>query len=141
MALDWDNIPSIPGVGVDWDYEPETSLGNRSWKRLIQTDLQNLLGVRSTAIKMITVDTELKGRLVDLSQKGLGVLLETALPVGEKTKIGFHLGQKTIVSQAVTKNSIRQAKSHRVGLEFVGLPGKMEDYIVQLVSSAGYGKI
>ena len=145
MASDWDKIPSIPGVGVDWEYEPATSLGNRSWKRLIQKDLHQLLGATSTQIKMVTASNEMKGSLVDISQKGLGVLLETALPVGEVTKIGFHLGKEKIVSKAVTKNRVSLAKNHqknyRIGLEFVGLSGKMEEYIVQLVSSTGYGKI
>ena len=141
MASGWDKIPSIPNLTVDWDYEPESALGKRLWKRLTTDDLQSVLGVNYTPVKMITADTEIKGRLVDLSRKGLGVLLETAIPVGEKGKIGFHLGKKTIVAQTVTKNSVRVARNHRVGMEFVCLPDQIEDYIVQLMSSGSYGKI
>ena len=141
MASKWDKIPSIQGLAVDWDYEPETSIGKRLWKRLVQQDLQSLLGTVSTPVKMITADTEIKGRLIDISQKGLGVLLENGLPVGKSGKVGFRLGKETIVSQAVTKNSHRLPVNHRVGLEFVGLNGKMEDYIAQLVTSDGYGQV
>lgn len=141
MASKWDKIPSIPNLSVDWDYEPETSLGKRLWKRLAQKDLQGLLGTKSTPVKMITSDTEIRGRLVDISQKGLGVLLENALPVGNSGKVGFKLGKETIVSQAVSKNSRRLPVNHRVGLEFVGLKGEMEEYIAQLVSSDSYGQV
>ncbi|MFT5699585.1 MAG: hypothetical protein ACI8ZB_002445 [Desulforhopalus sp.] len=141
MASDWNKISSIPGIAVDWEYEPESSLGNRLWKRLQQSDLQNLLDAKNTPVKMITADAELKGRLVDVSQKGLGVFFETPLPVGVTGKIGFPLGKQTIVSQAVTKNSVRVAINHRVGLEFVGLGEQMEDYIIHLVSSGGYGRV
>jgi hypothetical protein len=105
MTSKWDKIPSIPNLTVDWDHEPDTSLGKRLWKRLVQQDLQSLLGTSSTPVKMITADTEIKGRLVDISQKGLGVLLEDGLPVGKSERVGFRLGKETIVSQAVTKNS------------------------------------
>lgn len=141
MASKWDKIPSIPNLTVDWDYEPETSLGKRLWKRLVQKDLKNLLGTESTPVKMITADAEIKGRLVDISQKGLGVLMEDSLPLGKAGKVGFRLGKETIVSQAVTKNSRRLPVNHRVGLEFVGLSGKMEEYIAHLVSADSYGQI
>lgn len=141
MATNWDKIPSIPNLTVDWDYEPETSLGNRLWKRLVQQDLLRLFGIDSTSVKMITADTEIKGRLVDISQKGLGVLMEKGLAVGKAGKIGFRLGKETIVCQAITKNSRRFPVNHRVGLEFVGLNGKAEEYIAQLVSADSYGQV
>jgi len=141
MASKWDKIPSIPNLSVDWDYEPETSLGKRLWKRLMQKELQCLLGTTSTPVKMILADTEIKGRLVDISQKGLGVLLEDGLPVGKSGRVGFRLGKETIVSQAVTKNSRRLPVNHRVGLEFVELNNKMEEYIAQLVSSDSYRQV
>lgn len=141
MTSKWDKIPSITNLTVDWDYEPDTSLGNRLWKRLVQQDLQSLLGTSSMPVKIITADTEIKGRLVDISQKGLGILLEDGLPVGKSGRVGFRLGKETIVAQAVTKNSLRLSVNHRVGLEFVGLNGKMEDYIAQLVSSDSYGQV
>lgn len=141
MASGWDKIPSIPNLKVDWDYEPQTALGNRLWKRLLQKDLHNILGVKHTPVKMITASSEVQGRLVDISQKGMSILLDTALDRGVTGKVGFHLGKETIVSQAVAKNSTRLAKNHRVGMEFIGLPEKMEDYIVQLVSTESYGKL
>lgn len=140
MASSWDKIPSIPNLTVDWDYEPEHSLGKRMWKRLIQKDLHRLFGVKHTPVKMITAQSEMRGRLVDISQKGLGIIFDGALEEGANGKIGFHLGKETIVSQAVTKNSVRVAGNHRVGMEFIGLPQKIEEYIVQLVSAESYGQ-
>lgn len=141
MASSWDKIPSIPDLEVDWGYEPETTLGNRLFKRLLRKDLHRILGVKDTPVKMITADKEMRGRLVDISQKGLGIVVEKGLERGATGKIGFHLGKETIVTQAVMKNSVRQAGNHRVGMEFVGLPDTMEDYIVQLVSSESYGQV
>jgi len=140
MASSWDKIPSIPNIEVDWDYEPESSLGNRMWKRLIQKDLHRLFGVKHTSVKMIAGQSEMRGRLVDISQKGLGIMFDGAMERGGKGKIGFHLGEETIVSQVVTKNSVPVAGNHRVGMEFVGLPQNIEDYIVQLVSADSYGQ-
>lgn len=141
MASNWDKIPSIPNLTVDWDYTPETSFGKRLWKRMVQQDLRSLFGIDSTPVKMITAETEIKGRLVDISQKGLGVLLEDGLPAGKMGKIGFRLGKETIVSQVVTKNSRRLSVNHRVGLEFVGLNRKMEDYLADLSSADSYGQV
>ncbi len=141
MASGWDKIPSIPDLEVDWGYEPETALGNRLWKRLVRNDLRRILGVKDTPVKMITADSEMRGRLVDISQKGLGVLVDKEVERGATGKIGFHLGNETIITQAVMKNSVRQAGNHRVGMEFIDLSDKMEDYIVQLVSSESYGQV
>lgn len=141
MTSGWDKIPSIPNLEVDWDYVPETALGNRLWKRLQQKDLRRILGVKSTPVKIITADSELRGRLLDISQKGLGLLLDKGFEKGETGKIGFHLGKETIITQAVTRNSIRQADNHRVGMEFIGLPDDIEHYIVQLVSAESYGQV
>ncbi len=140
MASSWDKIPSIPNIEVDWDYEPGNSLGNRMWKRLIQRDLHRLFGVKHTPVKMITGQTEMWGRLLDINQKGLGIMFDGALEKGAEGKIGFNLGKEAIVSQAVTKNSVRVAQNHRVGMEFVGLPQPIEEYIVQLVSADSYGQ-
>lgn len=141
MASGWDKIPSIPNLEVDWGYEPENTLGNRLWKRLQRRDLRRILGVKETPVKMVTADSEMRGRLVDVSQKGLGVLVDRGLERGATGKVGFHLGKETIVAKAVMKNSVRQAGNHRIGMEFVDLSGSMEDYIVHLVSSESYGQV
>lgn len=140
MASGWDKIPSIPNLEVDWDYEPENALGNRRWRRLQQPNLTRILGVPSTPVKMITANAELRGRLLDISQKGVGLMLEKGFERGETGKVGFHLGKETIISKAVTRNSVRQADNNRVGLEFIDLPGDMEEYIAELVSAESYGQ-
>lgn len=141
MASKWDDIPSIPDLEVDWEYKPETSLGNRSNKRLVQKDLKNLFGVDYTPVKMITARTEISGRLVDISQKGLAVLLEKGLQVGETGKVGFHLGKETIISKAITKNSMKLPTNHRVGMAFVGLSGELENYIAELITAESFRPI
>jgi hypothetical protein len=138
MASKWDKIPSIPDLEVDWEYKPETSLGNRNSKRLAQKDLRNLFDVEYTPVKMITATAEMSGRLVDISQKGFAVLLEKGLQVGETGKVGFHLGKETIVSKVIAKNSVKLPTNHRVGMAFVGLSHELENYIADLVTAESF---
>ena len=35
----WDNIPSLEGLSVDWEYEPENAMGKRAKDRMVAKDL------------------------------------------------------------------------------------------------------
>lgn len=141
MASDWDKIPSIPNLEVDWDYEPESALGNRSWKRLVKQDLNRMLGVRDTPVKLMVNDTEILGSLLDVSQGGVGVLLKQPMAVGALNKIGFFLGKETIISKVTTMYSTAWEDRHRIGMQFVGLAENSQGAIEQLVVSGGFDRL
>mgnify|MGYP000996368894 CR=1 FL=1 len=75
----WDDIPSLEGLEVDWQFEPENPLGKRGWVRMENSDLYSLLGVKSIAVKVVSKNFEGKGYLVDIAQSGLAVLMDTQL--------------------------------------------------------------
>ena len=52
--ISWDDIPSLDGVGVDWDYKPLTSLDKRKFVRLDMGAVFQLLESREIAVKLAT---------------------------------------------------------------------------------------
>jgi hypothetical protein len=134
----WDDIPSLEGLEVDWQFEPENPLGKRTWVRMERSDLYSLLDVKSIPVKVVSKNFDGKGYLVDIAQSGLAVLLETQLNQDQKVKIGFFLGKQKIVSRGIVRNVLDQQGRYRTGMEFVELGKEYESFIVGLVSSKVY---
>lgn len=134
----WDDIPSLDGLEVDWQFEPESPLGKRAWVRISNSDLLPLLGVRSIPVRVVSKDFDGKGYLVDIAQSGLGVLLDTKLAGSEQVKIGLFLGKQKIVSRAVIRNVRTEEGGHRTGMEFVDLEKEYESFISGIISTKGY---
>ncbi len=136
--VNWDDIPSLEGLEVDWQFEPENPLGKRAWVRIVNSDLYPLLGVKSIPVKVVSKDCDSKGYLVDLGQSGVAVLLDTQLGLNQQVKIGFFLGKQKIVSRAIVRNVRDEQGRHRVGIEFVELNKEYESFIAGLISSKVY---
>jgi len=45
----WDDIPSLEGIGVDWEYKPVTTLGKRGFVRLNSEEIHVLFEVKETS--------------------------------------------------------------------------------------------
>ena len=131
----WDEIPSIEGLSVDWEYEPENSLGKRAYSRIINKELLPLLGVPKVPVKLVTSSKEVTGQLIDLSQSGLATLSERLFTEGEQVKLGFFLKDHKVVSKGIVRNVTRVEKMYRIGIEFVDLKDESIDFIRSLVSS------
>ena len=41
--VSWDDIPSIDGLGIDWEYKPETILDKRAFVRLDMGDRKSVV--------------------------------------------------------------------------------------------------
>ena len=134
----WDDIPSLEGLEVDWQFEPENPLGKRAWVRMESCDLYSLLGVKSIPVKVVSKNFEGQGYLTDIAKSGLAVLLDTQLSQNQQTKIGFFLGKQKIVSRAIVKNVREQESRYRTGMELVELAKEYESFIVGLISSKVY---
>lgn len=137
----WDNIPSLEGLRVDWDYEPENSLGKRASARMAGKTLLALLSTKRIPVKVFSMNYDKRGNLLDISPKGVAVELSDQLGVGQPTKIGFFLGKKKVVSRMVVRNVAAFEKNFRVGLEFVGLEKETEKYIATLGAANFYKNI
>ena len=138
-STSWDNIPSLEGLEVDWQFEPENPLGKRAWIRIPKGDLSPLLGVKSIPVKVVSHNFDGKGHLVDISQNGLAVFLDNELAVKQQVKVGLFLGKQKILSRAVVRNVRNAGGQYRTGMEFVDLSNEYESYIKGIISSKVYG--
>jgi hypothetical protein len=136
--VNWDDIPSLEGLEVDWHFEPENPLGRREGLRIVKDDLFPLLNVKSIPVKVVSKNFDEKGYLVDIAQSGLAVLLGTQLAENQQVKIGFFLGKQKILSRAIIRNIRDDKGKFRTGMEFVDLNKEYESFIVGLISSKSY---
>jgi hypothetical protein len=131
----WDAIPSIVSLKVDWDYEPENPLGKRAWARIANKDLLLLFNVKSIPVKVVSKNYDKTGMLLDVSKKGLAVLLHDLLENKQMVKIGLFLGKEKVITRAIVRNINNVDDKYRVGLEFVDLEERLEEYIIGLSAS------
>ena len=134
---DWDSIPSLEGLSVDWQYEPENPLGKRAWLRIVDRELLEILGVTRIPLKVAARGFEESGLLLDVGQGGCSALLKSALSEGQAVKVGFFLGREKVISKAIVRNVAPLEGSHRTGLAFVDLDKASREYIVGLASAKG----
>lgn len=134
----WDDIPSLEGLEVDWQFEPKNPLGKRKKVRIANSDMCSLFGVKSIAVKVVSKDFDGKGYLVDIAQSGLAVVLDTELVQNQQVKIGLFLGRRKVLSKAIVRNVLDEKGRHRTGIEFVDLNKEYETFIAGLISSRGY---
>lgn len=138
-TLSWDDIPSLENAGVDWEYEPENPLGKRSYLRLGNKQLSLFFNKKSLPVNISSSKLYETGDLLDISQSGLAVLLNsTELKNGSQTKISLHLDAKRVISKAVVRNICSYEGRNRVGLEFVAPAKADSDFIKELVRSQAY---
>lgn len=117
----WGDIPSLDGVGVDWDYKPENPLGKRSFVRMQQGELHTLFEARQIIVRVADGKIDVRGPLNDICEGGLSVNLKIALSVGQPVKVGLFLGTQKIVSRAEVKQVKKHDGMFKVGLAFVDL--------------------
>lgn len=134
----WDDIPSLEGLEVDWQFEPENPLGRREWVRIVKNDLHPLLEVKNIPVKVVSKNFDEKGYLIDIAKNGMAVLLNTRLVVNQQVKIGLFLGKQKVLSRAVIRNISDEKSRFRTGMAFVDLNKEYESFIVGLISSKGY---
>lgn len=135
---DWGDIPSLGGLSVDWEYEPENPLGKRQVVRLTSVELRDLIGNKAIPVKVVAKGFEETGRLLDISSGGVAVLLKSELVEGKPVKLGMFLGKEKIISRALVRSSTTKDDGFRTGLEFVELPAPNVEYISSLISSRVY---
>lgn len=136
--MNWDDIPSVDGLSVDWEYVPVNPLGKRVWPRIPKASLCNLLSVRSLPVNLVSVKHEKFGELIDVSPKGIAVELTAQLTVGERMKISFFLGRKKVVAHTLVRNVQGLNKKIRVGLEFMDLKKETGRFIAGLGAARYY---
>lgn len=137
----WDDIPTLEGLEVDWNFEPETSLGKRAWARIVKSDLLSLFGIKRLPVQIAAKNFDGKGSLVDIGQSGMAVLLDTPLVENQEVKVGLLLGNQKVLSRAVIRNVTNGTGRHRTGMEFMDFKKEYASFIAGLVASKSYGSL
>ena len=137
----WDDIPSLEGLGIDWDFEPENPLGNRAYARLTTKELYVLFQKKEIPVRLATEKKEARALLIDLAQGGLSLRVKEGIwKESQLVKLGCFLGKQKLLSKGRIKN-VRQEKDCMIlGIEFVGLSEETHDYISNLYSSVKMAK-
>ncbi|NNK14214.1 MAG: PilZ domain-containing protein [Desulfofustis sp.] len=132
---DWDEIPSLEGLQMDWDYSGNDSLGNRRFERLTYGDVTEIFEVKAVPVRVATPEFTIDGTLSDISGGGVAVILKKSVKAGQQAKIGFFLGQRKIISRVVARQRTEIQNGFRIGFEFKGISEEDSTYINGLYSS------
>jgi hypothetical protein len=146
MTTNWNEIPSIDNLAMDWNYKPENLLGKRSTERLSRKLLMLILGEGSVpvrikpiaSVKIVSEKSHGKAYLFDLSEKGLAVVLDVAMKIDVLVRVGFFLGRNKIISRGIIRNVTVLAENYRTGIEFVQLENESAIFIKELKASSIY---
>lgn len=121
----WDDIPSLAGLEMDWEYEPNNPHGKRVHARMDERELERLFDGRRILVKVATTEATLTGSLHDICEGGLAVKLDSRLAENQAIKVGLFLGTEKIISGAVVRHVQSRDRNYTTGVKFVGL-GKVE---------------
>ena len=131
----WDDILSLEGLGVEWEYKPETSLGKRNFVRINSGDLSGLFEVKEILVKIATSQSTYTGRMLDISKVGLSLSLSVALEDKLPVKVGFILGLVKVISKAVIRHIRKEGAIYIMGIKFIDLDNDTAEYIGGLYAS------
>ena len=132
---DWDDIPSLEGLQMDWDYSGNNSLGNRRYERLTFGDVTEIFEVKAVPVRVATPELTIDGTLSDVSGGGLAVTLKKPLEEGQQAKIGFFMGRRKIVSRVMVRQAVEIKSGYRIGFEFQDISDEDSSYINGLYAS------
>jgi len=131
----WDDIPSLDGLSVEWEYKPETALGKRAFVRLNTEDIVGLFAVKEIFVKIATAQQTHTGRLLDISKGGLSLRLPVFLEENLPVKVGFFLGTVKVISKATIRHTRKVDTQYTTGIEFVDLNKESAEFIGGLYAS------
>lgn len=131
----WDDIPSLEGLEMDWDYTGEGAHAKRRFERLSFDDMTNIFEVKAVPVRVAAPDFTIDGTVNDLSGGGIAVILKKPVEIGQNVMIGFFMGSRKIVSRAVVKQSAPAAGGYRIGLQFEDIKEEDSSYINGLYAS------
>ncbi len=131
----WDDIPSLSGLEVDWDFSPENPLGKRKYIRMNEDELTTLFEVKVVSVRVATEIFNATGSLNDISEGGISINLKKDLAVNQRVKVGFFLGKQKIISRAIVRRATRIKNCYSIGLQFQDLSEKYSRFIAGIYGS------
>ena len=131
----WDDIPSLEGLDVDWEYKPVSPLGKRAFVRIKMENISTMFEAREILVKIATSEKTYTGRLLDISEGGLSLCLPALLEINRPVKVGFFLGTMKIISKAQVRHAQKNGDGYTTGVKFVDLNEEVAQYIRGLYAS------
>ncbi|NNK96090.1 MAG: PilZ domain-containing protein [Desulfobacterales bacterium] len=131
----WDDIPSLDGLDVDWDFETENPLGKRKHSRMTKEELSALFEKKTISVKIVTEKFNTMGTLIDLSEGGIAVGMRRELLNDQKVRIGFFLGEQQIASRAIVRQVKRTNDGYKIGMHFHDIKDEYFRYIAGVYAS------
>lgn len=131
----WDDIPSLQGLEMDWEFKPDNPNGKRVHTRMDEKALASLFDGRSIQVKVATQETTLSGSLHDICEGGLAVRLDRRLEENQAIRVGLFLGAEKIISGAVVKHVQSRDHLYTTGVKFIGLGRNEQQHISSLYAS------
>ena len=133
--VDWDSIPSLEGLEIDWNYGKDNVQDKRAYIRLNLEDMGQLFEANEIKVKVATVQQVHNGVLIDLSAGGAAVKLTKPLAVYQPVKLGFVLSAMRIVTKAQVRHVQAVASGYKIGLQFLDLDPAAREFISGLYAS------
>ncbi|MDY0389759.1 MAG: PilZ domain-containing protein [Desulfobulbus oligotrophicus] len=107
----WDDIPSLEGISVDWDYTSEAARDKRVALRISSSALGRLFGAKEVPARIAAKGQTYTIPICNLSEGGMAVSLPVALPDDLVVTVGFFLGQRKVI----TKARVCHVRPHDIG--------------------------
>ena len=132
----WEDVPSLDGLEIDWDFKPKSKEGKRNYTRLTLEDISSLFKKEKVPVKLVSQRGQSIAFLVDVSQGGVCLRTkEEGLRDPQLVKLGFFLGNQKVISKGRIKHVRQEGDWNFLGIEFVGLTGDSLEYISGLYST------
>ena len=139
----WEDIPSLD-LEMDTDYESRVKeKEGRRHSRVDSGALQKILSLDSTSIPIKIASARqgvFYGVIVDLSQSGIKLTSPKTLLKEEKIKIGFKIGERTVIAKAVIRWTCSNEMYTTAGLEFQDLPTGDAEFLNSLATASMLNK-
>jgi len=131
----WDDIPSLDGLGIDWEYKSESASNKREFIRTKTKTLTNLFELKEIFVKIATASQTCTARLLDLGEGGLSLGVSMPLEVNLPIKVGFFLGQMKVIAKAEVRHVRKVEGQYIAGVKFVDLDKEAAQFIRELYAS------
>lgn len=133
--IDWDSIPSLEGLEVDWEYNARKDQDKRVYVRLNLEDIGQLFEVREIKVKVATAQQVYDATLSDISTGGVALILAVSLQLNQPLKLGFVLSSMRIVTKGIVRHIQPLKNGCKVGIQFIDLDTEAQDFIGGLYAS------
>ena len=131
----WVEIPSLEGLKVDWEHQPESAMDRRASVRMSMKALAKLFATKEMHVQVFVPGQMHTARLRDLSEGGLSLELLVRQAPGARIQVGVFLGQRKVIA-SVEVCHVREVDNVFVtGVRFLGLNKETTLFIRELYAA------